>query len=84
MDALEAECDASFDDDEDQDAGFTDWLLKQRLREDPVGDLARDFELDDSHADARELERILRGPAYEAFERALDEFRAERCQTWLT
>jgi hypothetical protein len=83
----------SFDDLDDTDAGFTDWLRKQAERDDATGDLARDYTLqcrvhrDDLHADCPacrqtmatrtvdDMRRKLHGAAYEAFERALDEFR---------
>jgi hypothetical protein len=58
------------------DEGFTDWLLEQRRRDDAVGDLARDFAMDDAHCDARDLEHVVRGRAWDAFERAVDEYRA--------
>lgn len=53
---------------------FSTWLLCQSTRDDPVGDLARDFAADTEHDDALDLERILHGPAEEAFERARDEY----------
>ncbi len=35
---------------------FTDWLLDQRHRDDPVGDLARDVAMDDDWPESDELE----------------------------
>jgi len=58
------------------DEGFTDWLLAQRDRDDAVGDLSRDFAVDELHDDARELAAVVRGRAYDAFERAVTEYRA--------
>jgi hypothetical protein len=57
---------------------FSTWLLCQSTRDDPVGDLARDFAADTEHDDALDLEHILDGGAADAYERAVSEYQAAR------
>jgi hypothetical protein len=63
---------SSFDDCDN--AEFADWLRRQADRDDPVGDLARDFMADDSIENAAMLEFVTHGAAYEAFQAARSEF----------
>lgn len=68
-------------------ATFYGWLMRQRQRDDPVGDLARDAKLDSTFPRAAQTHNgVLRHleeygasyPAQEAFERAWKEWEGYR------
>ena len=68
-----------YDENKKETPDFSTWLCAQIRRDDPVGDLARDFCLDTEHSDALELESVVRGGlAEDAYERARDEYLSAR------